>query len=185
MGLVPPDGLRFHIRESIEVGHAERIGHGADVMNERDPFGLLHEMADRKVLVEICLTSNDVILGIKGEEHPFPIYRQFKVPVALATDDEGVSRTDLTHEYLRALVTYKLSYHDLKQMARESLEHSFLPGASLWADLHINRTVAECAITRSTTADVPVRCARFLDANEKAQLQWKLEAEFETFERKF
>ena len=185
MGLVPPDGLRFHIRESIEVGHAERIGHGVDVMNERDPFGLLHEMADRKVLVEICLTSNDVILSIKGKEHPFPIYRQFKVPVTLATDDEGVSRTDMTHEYLRALVTYNLSYHDLKQMARESLEHSFLPGASLWADLHTNRTVAECAITRSTTADVPVKCARFLDANEKAQMQWKLEAEFKTFERKF
>ena len=185
MGLVPPDGLRFHIRESIEVGHAERIGHGVDVINERDPFGLLHEMADHKVLVEICLTSNDVILGIKGDEHPFPIYREFKVPVTLATDDEGVSRTDLTHEYLRALLTYNLSYHDLKELARESLEHSFLPGASLWADLHIKRTVAECASTSTRSASVPVPCSKFLDTNEKAKLQWKLEADFETFEKKF
>ncbi len=30
MGLVPPEGLRFHIRESVERGHAERIGHGVD-----------------------------------------------------------------------------------------------------------------------------------------------------------
>ena len=36
MGLVPPEGLAFHIRESIEQAHAERIGHGASVMNERD-----------------------------------------------------------------------------------------------------------------------------------------------------
>ena len=45
MGLVPPEGLTFHIRESVERGHAERIGHGVDVMNEHDPLGLLREMA--------------------------------------------------------------------------------------------------------------------------------------------
>ena len=67
MGLVPPEGLRFHIRESVERGHAERIGHGVDVMNEDHPLDLLREMATRKILVEICLTSNDVILGVKGD----------------------------------------------------------------------------------------------------------------------
>jgi len=41
MGLVPPDGLRFHIRQSIERGHAERIGHGASVMEEHDAEDLL------------------------------------------------------------------------------------------------------------------------------------------------
>jgi adenosine deaminase len=34
MGLVPPEGLRFHIRESIERAGAERIGHGVAVMSE-------------------------------------------------------------------------------------------------------------------------------------------------------
>ena len=134
MGLVPPEGLRFHIRESIERGHAERIGHGVSVMNEREPLRLLREMAQRDILVEICLTSNDVILGVKGEAHPLPVYRRYGVPVALATDDEGVSRSDLTQEYLRAVETYHLSYVDLKEMARQSLEHSFLPGSSLWRE---------------------------------------------------
>src|ERR1035441_9014196 len=60
MGLVPPEGLRFHIRESIEHGGAERIGHGVAVMSEDDPIGLLQEMAKKNVLVEICLTSTDV-----------------------------------------------------------------------------------------------------------------------------
>lgn len=126
IGLVPPEGLSFHIRHSIELGHAERIGHGVAVMDEHNAVPLLQEMAKRKILVEICLTSNDVILGVKGDNHPLPIYRKYKVPVALATDDEGVSRSDMTHEYLRAAETYNLSYVDLKRMARESLEYSFL-----------------------------------------------------------
>jgi len=126
MGLVPPEGLAFHIRESIEKGHAERIGHGASVMNERDATALLQEMAKRKVLVEICLTSNDLILGVRGREHPLPVYLRHAVPVALATDDQGVSRSDMTHEYLRAVETYSLTYTDLKRLARHSLEYSFL-----------------------------------------------------------
>ena len=121
-----PKDLAFHIRQSIEQGHAERIGHGASVMNERDAVGLLREMAQRKVLVEICLTSNDLILGVRGPQHPLPVYMRYGVPVALATDDQGVSRSDMTHEYLRAAETYNLSYSDLKRMARQSLEHSFL-----------------------------------------------------------
>jgi adenosine deaminase len=126
MGLVPPEGLAFHIRQSIEQGHAERIGHGASVMNERDALGLLREMARRKVLVEICLTSNDLILGVRGQQHPLPAYMRYGVPVALATDDQGVSRSDMTHEYLRAAETYGLTYSDLKRSARKSLEYSFL-----------------------------------------------------------
>ena len=126
MGLVPPEGLRFHIRESVERAGAERIGHGVAVMNEDHPIELLKEMAAKEVLVEICLTSNDVILGVSGDRHPLPIYLKYGVPVALATDDEGVSRTDITHEYLRAALDYGLTYADLKRMARASLEHSFM-----------------------------------------------------------
>lgn len=185
MGLVPPEGLRFHIRESIAVGHAERIGHGVDVMNEFEPLELLKEMARRKVLVEICLTSNDVILGVAGDDHPFPIYRQYQVPVALATDDEGVSRSDMTHEFWRAVETYRLSYLDLKGMARESLEHSFLPGASLWADIMTRRTTAACLGDHLTSPRVSPGCRKFLETSEKARLQWKLEQDFTVFEKRF
>ena len=93
-GQVPPEGLRFHIRQAVEVGHAERIGHGVDVMYEDDAPGLLEEMAQKHVMVEINLSSNEGILGIKGAEHPFANYRAARVPVALSTDDEGVSRIE-------------------------------------------------------------------------------------------
>ena len=184
MGLVPPEGLRFHIRQSVERGHAERIGHGVSVMNEDRPLDLLREMAQRKILVEICLTSNDVILGVKGNAHPLPIYSQYNVPVALATDDEGVSRSDMTHEYLRAAQTYDfLDYKQLKRMGRMSLEHSFLAGSSLWAsDVHL---AAACANDRAASAKVSAACQKFLDANERAQMEWRLEAEFAAFEKKF
>jgi adenosine deaminase len=170
MGLVPPEGLSFHIRESIDKGHAERIGHGTSVMNEHNAPALLQEMARRKVLVEICLTSNDMILGVRGDEHPLPVYLRYGVPVALATDDQGVARSDLTHEYVRAAETYRFTYPDLKRLARQSLEHSFLPGESLWSHRNICPGAA---------------CENFLAANERARIQWKLEREFVEFEKKF
>jgi len=183
-GMVPPDGLSFHIRESVEVGHAERIGHGVDVMHERDPIGLLQEMAARNVAVEICLTSNDVILGVRGSEHPLPTYLRYHVPVALATDDAGVSRSDITREYVRAVETYGFTYGELKRMARTSLEHSFLPGASVWRNLGSATKVSACAASAATERP-SAACGRFLDANERARLQWVEEGEFDRFERQF
>ncbi|MGA9797401.1 MAG: adenosine deaminase [Terriglobales bacterium] len=185
MGLVPPEGLSFHIRESIEKGHAERIGHGVSVMNEHDATALLQEMARRKVLVEICLTSNDLILGVRGEEHPLPVYLRYGVPVALATDDEGVSRSDMTHEYVRAAEGYHLTYTDLKRMARQSLDHSFLAGPSLWSDAQSFHPVTACGGDRSKAASVSAGCQKFLDASDRARVQWNLEREFAEFESKF
>lgn len=183
LGLVPPEGLRFHIRESVERAGAERIGHGTSVMNESDPVALLQELAKKKVLVEICLTSNDVILGVSGDRHPLPVYMKYGVPVALATDDQGVSRSDLTHEYLRAAQTYDLKYSDLKRMARHSLEHSFIPGTSLWSDGDVHR-VASCAEDK-LPATASGKCQEFLDSSERARVQWQLEQAFAEFERQF
>ncbi len=64
-------GCDFISGMAVETGHAERIGHGVDVMYEDRPYDLLREMAANHVMVEINLTSNDVILGIAGYEHPF------------------------------------------------------------------------------------------------------------------
>jgi adenosine deaminase len=174
--------LRFHIRRSIQQGHAERIGHGVSVMDEHDSLDLLKEMARRKVLVEICLTSNAGILGVEGAMHPLPAYLKYGVPVALATDDQGVSRSDMTHEYLRAVETFAFSYAELKRMARQSLEHSFIPGNSLWQGNF--QMVAACANDRQSSK-APAGCQKFLDDNEKARVQWKLEQEFVEFEKKY
>ena len=185
-GLVPPEGLCCHIRLAVELGHSERIGHGVDVMHEDRPYDVLKEMAAKHVMVEINLTSNDGILGVSGKDHPLPLYRKYHVPVSLSTDDEGVSRGNMTHEYVRAAETYALSYADLKQMARTGLEHIFLPGASLWREPDVfTRAVAACA-SDSLGGDKPsAGCAEFLKSNEKAQQQWELERRFREFEAGF
>jgi adenosine deaminase len=186
LGLVPPEGLRFHIRQAVELGHAERIGHGVDVMYEDDARSLLREMAEKHVMVEINLSSNEAILGVKGAEHPFPLYRAARVPVALSTDDEGVSRIDITGEYVRAALDYHLSYQDLKQSARTGMEHSFLPGASLWAKPDVFIVPVAACKGQALGADKPTAgCKAFLDGSEKAAAQWELERRFRAFEAKW
>ena len=182
-GLVPPDGLRFHIREAVDLGHAERIGHGVDIMYENDPQALLKDMAAHHLMVEINLTSNDVILGINAPWHPLPIYRAAGVPVALSTDDEGVSRIDLTNEYTRAAMDFNLSYPDLKASARTSIEHSFLPGASLWSQPdNFAKVVPACAGQSLGALKPTAKCLSFLQASEKASEQWQLESRYDQFE---
>jgi adenosine deaminase len=184
-GLVPPDGLTFHIRAAVEQGHAERIGHGVDLIYEERPYELLKQMAAQHVLVEVNLTSNEVILGIKGSDHPLPLYRKYGVPVTLSTDDEGVSRIDLTHEYVRAAMTYPLTYSDLKTMVRASLEHSFLPGKSLWNQADdFTRAASPCAGQALGTFSPVGACSSFLQVNERAKQQWELERRFRVFEAK-
>jgi adenosine deaminase len=182
-GMAPPAGLSFHIREAVDLGHAERIGHGVDVMDETDPNLLLKELADRRVMVEINLTSNDVILGVKAPDHPLPLYRAAHVPVALSTDDEGVSRIDLTHEYTRAALEYNLTYKDLKQMARTGIAHTFLPGPGLWQTPDDFTRVVPACTGQPLGADTPQpSCQAFLKASPHATQQWELEHRFRIFE---
>ncbi|MHC1480288.1 adenosine deaminase family protein [Frateuria aurantia] len=181
-GLVAPEGLRFHIREAVEQGHASRIGHGVDLMDEDRPQALLHELATRHVLVEINLTSNDVILGVSGARHPLHAYLAAGVPTALSTDDEGVSRIDLTHEYVKAVEEQNLDYLQLKRMARNSLEHSFLPGHSLWAQTDQYQAMAAPCRGSSPAHAASSTCQAWLAANPRAGLQWQLEQRFVQFE---
>jgi hypothetical protein len=181
-GLVPPEGLRFHVRDSVEKAGAERIGHGVDALNETNALQLLQEMARKNVMVEICLTSNDVILGVRGSNHPLHDFMRAGVPVALATDDEGVSRSDMTHEYLKGVEDQNLSYTELRRMARTSLEHAFLNGPSLWSNGQTFIPVQQCAGVQSGAASPTAICQKYLGGSEKAQLQWQLEQQFREFE---
>ncbi|MGE3528425.1 MAG: adenosine deaminase [Methyloceanibacter sp.] len=185
-GLVPPEGLCCHIRLAVEEAGTDRIGHGVDVMYEDHPYELLKTMADKGVLVEINLTSNDIILGVSGDKHPFATYRKFGVPVALSTDDPGIERIDLTHDYARAVADYALAYADLKEMVRNSIEYSFLPGSSLWADKGgFSRFAKDCASEAQGMGEPSPACASFLEKNAKAAQQWELERRFQAFEAGF
>ncbi len=176
-GAVPPAALRGHIRKAIDAG-AQRIGHGTAIAHEDDALGTMQSMARAGIAVEVNLTSNDVILGVRGADHPLALYRRLGVPVVLSTDDEGILRTDMTNEYARAAREQGLGYGDLKSIARASLEYAFIPGASLWDKGRLGTAAAPCA---RSLDDAP--CQRFIRDNEKARLQAGLEQDYDRFER--
>ncbi|SHH24115.1 adenosine deaminase [Massilia sp. CF038] len=126
LGDVPPEGLRFHIDQALNVAGASRIGHGLDLAHETNAPAIIKAMRERDVPVEINLTSNGFISGIKEGNHPLAIYRKYKVPYVIATDDAGVTRHTLAQEYVLFASRYKPGYAEVKKAAYNSLRYAFL-----------------------------------------------------------
>jgi hypothetical protein len=139
-------------------------------------------MAANGVLVEVNLTSNAVILGVGDAQTPYGWLRQRGVPVSLSTDDAGVLRIDLGHEYQRAVAT-GASYEDLRRSARNALAFSFLAGEGLWRDPNVYKAPApECAGQIGEAAPRPGACAELLARSDKAREQWRHEHLLKLFE---
>jgi hypothetical protein len=126
LGMVPPEGLQSHIAEAVDTAGAARIGHGMDIAHERNAPGVMKTMRDKGIPVEVNLTSNEFILGIKGEQHPVTLYRKYGVPFVLATDDAGVSRNNLSNEYVLFASRYKTDYAEVKKLSYDSIRYAFL-----------------------------------------------------------
>ncbi|MDC9597848.1 adenosine deaminase family protein [Xenorhabdus anantnagensis] len=134
-GMVPPEGLENHIRYAVEIAGANRIGHGVDIPKEVNALALLQLLKEKEIPVEINLTSNDFILGVKGNEHPIKLYQRYGVPFVISSDDPGVSRIDLTHEFVTFATNYKPSYADIKKAVFNSIRYSFLTSEEKSAEL--------------------------------------------------
>jgi hypothetical protein len=177
-----PADLGDHVAKALREAGARRIGHGADIAHEDDAETLLAEMAKDQVLVEVNLSSNEAILGLAAPEHPFTWLRQRGVPTALSTDDPGILRIDLSHEYARA-AREGASYADLKASARNSLAFAFLAGQGLWLDPgRYRRPDPACAATLGAAAPPPGPCADLIRTSDKAREQWRLEHLIAVFE---
>ncbi len=129
LGIVPPEGLTFHIGEAVNVAGANRIGHGIDIAHEKNALAILRTMRERAIPVEINLTSNEFILGVKGADHPVELYRKHGVPFVISTDDAGVTRHNLSNEYVLFATRYKTDYAELKRLSYDSIRHAFLADA--------------------------------------------------------
>lgn len=176
---VVPKDLRFHINDAVFQGHAERIGHGVDIAYEDNVAALLRYMAKKPVPVEINLTSNQIILNVSGINHPLRDYVAHQVPVVLSTDDEGVLRTDLTRQYVEAVLVHQLDYETIKDINRNALTYSFLPGDSIWANAAQHKPVKACQALDSQA------CRQWIKNSQKAILQWQLEQQLSQFEQTF
>jgi adenosine deaminase len=168
-----------HVLTALNLLHPVRIGHATTIEFENNHQKTLQLLSQKDVAVEINLSSNDEILGIKGKEHPLVRLLKQNVPVVLSSDDPGVSRNSLSHEYARAVVEHHLSLTDLIQVSRNSLTYSLLPGESIWMDARKNIPVPVCAHLHSKA------CEDFILEHPKALEQWRLEIRFSHFLKKY
>ncbi|RVX41780.1 adenosine deaminase [Nonomuraea polychroma] len=111
------------IREALDVGHAERLGHGIRVI---DDDTLVAEVRERGIPLEVCPTSN-VLLGFVPSfaAHPLPRLRAAGLAVTVNTDGE----TALADEYARLRDVFGYDDRDLADLALASIEASFAPEA--------------------------------------------------------
>ena len=133
------------IFQAITDCHADRIGHGTwlfDASQIQDPEivdrqayvdRLVQYIADRRITVEVCLTSNlQTIPAMKSlRDHPFGKMRRSKLSVTLCTDNRLVSRTTVSREVGLAVEAFGLEPRELGDLLIYGFKRSFYPGPYL------------------------------------------------------
>ncbi|OPL19413.1 MAG: adenosine deaminase [Candidatus Aegiribacteria sp. MLS_C] len=130
------------IYQAITELYADRIGHGLTLLDPgsvkseyiRDPRkyvdSLAGYIADRRITVEVCLTSNQQTNPAfrRLENHPFGKMMQRKLSVTICTDNRTVSNTTVTDELHKAVTTFGLSNYELRNIIVYGFKRSFFPG---------------------------------------------------------
>lgn len=128
------------IFQAITKLNADRIGHGtqlyaaARVQGEGDPERYVRQLseyiADRRITLEVCITSNlQTMPELKRvADHPFGRMVKEKLSVALCTDNRLVSRTTVTRELEQACEAFDLAPRDLRNVVIHGFKRSFFPG---------------------------------------------------------
>jgi adenosine deaminase len=111
------------IWEAVEQLSPNRIGHGTSAGS--DP-SLLRRLAEEKITVECCLTSNTQTGAVdRIENHPLPLFLEYGVPCTLCCDNATVSGTTITDEYLLAIETFGLGEAEVRRLAENGRAGTF------------------------------------------------------------
>ena len=109
--------------KALELG-AMRIGHGIAAAKDEK---LMQELADRKIPLEVCITSNVQTKGVPSlEEHPIRKLYEAGVRVTINTDNRTVSDTTMTKELRLAREVLGFQEEDIRRMEEYAAEGSFL-----------------------------------------------------------
>ena len=109
---------------ALNIG-AERIGHGLSAQHDAE---LMEILAERQVPVEICMTSNVRTGSCPSlREHPVRRYFESGLMITLNSDDPALFGSDLTGEYRLAEQEFCFTGEQLRELAANSIEASFLP----------------------------------------------------------
>jgi len=132
LGLVQPEELTWHINDAIYIAGANRIGHGVDIAYESNSYDLLKYMSKSNIPIEINLVSNEFILKVKENRHPFTLYKEFNVPIVISTDDAGILRSNMTEQYVLLAKRYPdVTYETIKKYVYNSIDYSFIQDESV------------------------------------------------------
>lgn len=109
---------------ALNIG-AERLGHGLSAQHDAE---LMEVLAERQVPIEICITSN-VRTGscVSLPEHPVRRYFDSGLMITLNSDDPTLFGSDLCGEYQLAESEFQFTHEQLRELASNSIEASFLP----------------------------------------------------------
>ncbi len=111
------------IRQAVHVCGADRIGHATRLFE--DP-SLAQYVNDRRIALEICLTSNVQTRAAQSyETHPLRSYFDHGQNVVLNTDNRLMSGVTLTDEYAHAASSLGFTFRELAIIARNGFESAF------------------------------------------------------------
>ena len=111
-----------HVRGSIDVLDADRIGHGVGAI--RDPH-LLAILLDRGIPLEVCPTSNlRTRVCERLSLHPFPFLDGMGLTVTLNSDDPPLFGARLNDEYRLLATEFGYGHEDLTRIARNAFTSS-------------------------------------------------------------
>jgi adenosine deaminase/aminodeoxyfutalosine deaminase len=104
---------------------AERIGHGMNAVVDGE---LMHVLAERQVPIEVCVTSN-LRTGCCRSVREHPVRKMFEegLMITISSDDPAMFGTSLTREYALLQGEFGFTDDELREIARNSFEASFLP----------------------------------------------------------
>lgn len=130
------------IFQAITECYADRIGHGYSLFipelildkNIADKEKYINDLssyiADRRTVIEVCLTSNKQtnpnLQDIK--DHKFKNMLEARMATTICTDNRLVSNTTVTDEYKLALDNFDIPLKRLKDIVAYGFKKSFYPG---------------------------------------------------------
>src|SRR5262249_55174606 len=144
------------IFQAITDLHADRIGHGTWIFDDtkvqsprvKDKKRYVEELAqyvaDKRVTVEVCLTSNQQTvpdLAADLRRHPFGEMRRRKLSTTFCTDNRLVSDTTVSNEIGRAIQAFGLGNREVRDILIYGFKRSFFPGTYLEKRTYVRQVI--------------------------------------------
>jgi len=144
------------IFQAIGDLHADRIGHGTWLFDETkiqnprisDPRRYVEDLAeyiaDKRVTIEVCLTSNQQTvpdLAADLRHHPFGEMRRRRLSTTFCTDNRLVSHTTVSHEIERAIGAFELTDREVRDILIYGFKRSFFPGTYLEKRAYVRQVI--------------------------------------------